>query len=151
MLGVFEDGAVAAELADAGGVEDGHLDPAVVVFVGGIDLGLGIDIELVVSEAEVWVAVLKEAVAEGFEFVGVAGEVVAADPVDGVAQGFIAPVVFPGVVAFVFEFHYGPKSDIASIGWRTPDRSRIVRDVLVNHGGSEIHLGFSEQGNRRII
>ena len=47
----------------------------------------------------------------------------------------------------MIEFHYGPKSDIASIGWRTPDRSRIVRDVLVNHGGSEIHLGFTEQGN----
>jgi hypothetical protein len=67
-VGVFEDGAVAAELADAGGVEDGHfLAQLRLVLVGSVHLRLAVDVGIGVGQARGRDRRVQQAVAERFE------------------------------------------------------------------------------------
>ena len=105
VFGVFEDGAVAGEFADAGGIEHGHFAPARLVFEGLGHLVLRLAIRFEVGEAEEGV-VVEEVVAQGSEHIGpfARSEVVGAEPVDDGGEFGISFVEFPRVVSVLDEF-----------------------------------------------
>ena len=104
---ILFDGSVGRELADVCHVEDGHLSPALLVFVSLTDIMLRLDVGAEILEDEVAVrgihaVSLQQAVVEGTEELGVLGRECTVDQLDQhLADLFVGVEDFHGVIAAV--------------------------------------------------